>query len=322
MNYGKIKGIDKKVSRLIIGTMDFNNRERLDEYVEMLDYAYELGINAIDTAQGYGGGVAEDTIHKWLVKHDNRDEVVITSKGCHHNVWRNRVNRFDMGSDLLDTTSRMRIDYVDLLYLHRDDLAVPIPTIVEAVNEHYRSGRLKAAGAANWSYERIKEFNEYAEANGLIGFSLAESHYSIAEQLDEPFWRDSGTISGPKYAEAREYFAKNNLPISSYSPLSGGFITGRITRELFANDPESIARGTRRAYCHEINFKRLDRTAELAKQKGVSIAQIGLAYTMSSDMDVYPIIGAKNKEEILSCVEAVDIKLTKEECDWLDLTID
>jgi len=322
MNYGKIKGIDKKFSRYVLGTMEFNNADKSDAYFAKLDQAFELGINVIDTAVGYGGGVSEFTIGKWMESRGNREEVVITTKGCHHRPWRHRVNRYDMGSDILDSLAKLKTDYIDIFYLHRDDVSVPVSEVIDALNEHYQAGRIRAAAVANWSYERVKAANEYAEENGLIGLSLSEEHYSIAEQIADPFGWGSGTISGPKYAEAREYYADKNLPVASYSTLSGGFITGRITRELLATNPDSINEGTRNAYCHEINFKRLDRATELAKEKGVSIAQIGLAYAMSGDMDVYPIIGAMNKEEIISSIEALDIHLTKAECDWVDLTTD
>jgi len=322
MYYSNIKGFEKKCSRFILGTMEFNNPEKTADYFEMLDFAFENGINTIDTAAGYGRGVSETVIGQWMAERGNRDEILLTTKCCHHLPYRHRVNVYDMGSDLLNSLAKMKLDYIDVLYLHRDDVNTPVSDIIDAINVHYQAGRFKAAAAANWSYERIKAANEYAEANGLIGFSMAEEHYSIAEQIADPFGWGSGTISGPKYAEARAYYVEKNLPIASYSTLSGGFITGRITRELLEKDPDSINPGTRVAYCHEVNFKRLDRAAELAKQKGVTIAQIGLAYAMCGEMDVYPIIGARNKEEVISSLEALEIKLTKEECDWVDCTID
>ncbi|MCQ2557966.1 MAG: aldo/keto reductase [Oscillospiraceae bacterium] len=321
MLYGTIPGVDKKFSRFILGTMEFNNFDNEATYFAKLDQALELGINAIDTAQGYGRGVCEFVIGKWLKERGCREDVVITTKGCHPS-FRDRVTPYDIGHDLLDSLYKLNTDYIDVYYLHRDDVKVPVSVIIDALNEHYQKGEIKSIGVANWTYDRIKEANEYAEANGLIGITIAEEHYSIAEQLADPFRRGSGTISGPKWADARKYFVDKKIPIASYSTLSGGFITGRITRDLVATNPDAIVEGTRLAYCHEVNFQRLDRTAELAKEKGVSIAQIGLAYAMSSDMDVYPIIGALNKEEMLSSIAALDLKLTKAECDWIDLTSD
>lgn len=232
------------------------------------------------------------------------------------------MHAFDLSADLFDSLAKMKTDYIDVYYLHRDDIHTTVAELMDELNWHYKEGRIKAFGAANWSYERIAEANAYARANGLQPMVIAEEHYSIAEQINDPFRQGSGTVSGPKNAKARKWFVENNIPIASYSCLSGGFLSGRVTREQFEADPESVHRGMRHAYCYDINFRRLERVEQLAKEKGCSVAQIALAYTMSGELDVFPIIGARTPEEVQSCVEALDIHLTQAECDWLDLTSD
>jgi aryl-alcohol dehydrogenase-like predicted oxidoreductase len=322
MQYGKLRGIDKPVSRFIVGTMDFRDPAKFNDYFAKLDKAFEYGINTIDTAEGYGMGRSEMAIGQWMKDRGNREQIIITTKCCHPMPWRKRVTWFDMAAGITDSLCRLQTDYIDMILLHRDDPDVPVADIMGWLEKHYKAGQIRAIGVANWQYERIREANEYARANGMPEIVMAEEHYSIAEQIADPFGSGSGSVSGPKFKAAREYFAKENIPIASYSSLSGGFITGRITRELLEKDPDSIDPGVRKAYCHEVNFKRLDRAMELAKEKGVSVAQIGLAYTMSSEMDVYPIIGALNDAEIISSIEAMEMKLTKAEQDWVDCTSD
>lgn len=325
MQYGTIKGVDKKVSRFIIGTMDFRDEKGSKEDFARLDKAFEMGINTIDTAQGYGFpniGASELAIGKWMESRGNREQVVLTTKGCHPNMFRTKVHSYDLSADLFDSLAKMKTDYIDVYYLHRDDIHTTVKELMDTLNWHYREGRIRAFGVANWSYERIREANEYARANGLQPMVVAEEHYSLAEMIEDPFIKGSGTVSGPNYKEARKWFADNDIPIASYSSLSGGFLSGRITRKLFEENPDSINPGTRRAYCYDVNFRRLERAQQMAKEKGCTVAQICLAYTMSGEMDVYPIIGAVNEEEIRSSVEALDIKLTQAECDWLDLTSD
>ena len=325
MEYGTIKGINKKVSRYFVGTMSMTSYEPTPEELQRLDRAFEAGMNVLDCAQGYGYpnlGSTEVALGKWINSRGIRDQVVLTTKGCHPNPFRTRVHAYDIDSDLFDSLAKMKTDYIDMYYLHRDDVNTPVSELIDKLNEHIRAGRVLAIGVTNWSYERIKEANEYAKATGQVGFTLSESHYSIAEQLDEPFAPGSGTISGPKYEEARRWYKENDIPVASYSTLSGGFVTGRITRESYKADPESVSRSVRVAYCHDINFTRLERTAILAKEKGVTIAQIGLAYAMTGELDVYPIIGAANIEEIESSIAALDIKLTAAERSWIDLTSD
>ena len=321
MEYNKIKGLEKPISRFVLGTMTFREPDKFDEYFAMLDNALANGINTIDSARGYGRGNSERAIVQWMKERGNREQVVFTTKGCHHS-FRDRCHDFDISVDLIDSLCRTGLDYVDIFYMHRDDPKVPVKEIIDNLNWHIQEGRIKAIGVANWQIERVREANEYAEANGLVGISVIEEHYSIAEQLADPFNRGSGTLSGPKYAEQRKWVAENKMPVTSYSTLSGGFVTGRITRELLAENPDAIEEGVRRAYCHEVNFKRLDRTAELAAYKGISIPQVGLAYAMSGEMDVYPIIGAANAAEMKSSLETLNMRLTKAECDWIDCTSD
>ena len=320
MQYGKIRGIDKPVSRFLVGTADFRPPRDFDKYFAKLDKVFDYGINIIDTAEGYGS--SEMAIGQWMKARGNREKVIITTKCCHPSPWRKRVTDYDMASGIANSLAKLQTDYIDVILLHRDDPDVPVEEIMGWLEKHYRAGRIRAIGVANWQYERIKEANDYARANGMPEIVLAEEHYSIAEQIADPFGSGSGSVSGPKYKEARKYFADEQIPIASYSSLSGGFLSGRISRELLEKDPESIDQGVRNAYCHEVNFKRLDRAIELAKEKGITVAQVGLAYTMSSDMDVYPIIGALNDAEIISSIEAMDIKLTKAEQDWVDCTSD
>ena len=333
MQYGKIKGIDKKASRFIIGTMFINDPSGRPEHLERLDDAWEQGVNVLDSAHSYGFpniGSTEVALGKWLLSRKiNRDDIIITTKCGHPRYFdqepflmRSAVHAFDMESELHDTLTKLHTDYVDVLYLHRDDPETPVSEIIDTFNKFKKQGKVLAFGAANWQYDRIKEANDYAEATGQQGFSIVEEHYSLAEMIGDPFRAGSGSLSGPKYAEARRYLIEKGIPVASYSALSGGFCTGRITREAFRNDPESIPEGVRVGYCVDDNFTRVERAAVLAAEKGVSVAQICMAYTMFGDLDVYPIIGAANHAELESTLAAAGMTLTKAECDWMDLTSD
>ena len=325
MEYTKIKGIDTKCSRFIIGTMSIHDPNGPEEEFEKLDDAWEQGVNVIDSAHSYGYpniGSTEFALAKWIRDRGfKRDEYVITTK-CGHPTFRPMVHDYDMESELHDSLFKFNTDYVDVLYLHRDDPNTPVSEIMDALNKFKRQGKVKIFGAANWKYDRLKEANDYAAANGLEGFSIVEEHYSVAEMIGEPFVPGSGSVSGPRYAKMRQYLIDNNIPVASYSALSGGFCTGRFTREAYAADPESFPQGLRAGYCCDDNFTRVERAAELAKAKGVTTAQICMAYTMCGDINVLPIIGARTHEELMSTLACLDIKLTKAECDYIDLTSD
>lgn len=326
MIYRSIRGLDKKVSAYVLGTANIVDESANAEDIKRLDDAFSMGINTFDSAPTYGYpdhmGATNIVLGKWMKARGNREDVVITTKCCHPSAFRNRVHDFDIEADLYDNLAQLQTDYVDVLLLHRDDIKTPVSEIMDTLNKHRDAGRIRAFGVANWGYERIKEANEYALSKGLQPFTVSEQHYSIAEQLGEPFVEGSGSLSGPRFKEARQFHIDMDIPVISYSCLSGGLLTGRISYEQFKTDPESIPYSIRNGYCYDINFKRLERTAELAKVKGLSIAQIGLAYAMSSDMTVMPIVGALTYDELASSIDALDVKLSKAECDWVDLSSD
>ena len=109
------------------------------------------------------------------------------------------------------------------------------------------------------------------------------------------------------------------MPVFAYSSLARGFFSGRISRENFGETQAMLDKACQTAYCHEVNFQRLDRAFELAAEKGLSVPQLVLAYMFSSPLEVFPIVGAANGDEFAQNVQALDVPLTPDECAWLEL---
>lgn len=318
MKYGKVKGVEKPISRLVLGTMIINLNER-EKSFKLMDDVFELGCTTLDSAHVYG---SETAIGEWMQERNNREKVVVLTKGAHHSADRKRVTPSDITSDLQDSLARLKTDYIDIYMLHRDDPDYPIGPIVEILNEHHNSGKIKSFGGSNWRHERINEANEYAEKHGLIPFAASSPNFGLAEQVLDPWGPGCVSISGPQEAKAREWYLANQLPIFAYSSLGRGFFSGRITRENFDSIKDSIDGACRHAYCHEVNFKRLDRVQILAKEKGVTVPQIATAYIMSQPLNVFALVGAASKEEYKANSDALNIELTSEELAWLDLRSD
>ncbi len=155
MEYANVKGIDKRVSRLVQGTIMLTEKKP-ERGFELLDAAWEAGYTAFDTAALYGGGTCERVFGAWMEARGVREQAFVIGKSCHHNGDRRRVTSFDIAADLHDSLARQRTDYVDLHLLHRDDPEVEIGPIVDALNEHVDAGRMRAFGGSNWSPERIE----------------------------------------------------------------------------------------------------------------------------------------------------------------------
>lgn len=318
MKYGKVCGLDKPVSRLVLGTMILNRRE-LQNSFSLLDETFELGCTTLDSAHVYAGGDSERVIGQWMKERCNREKVVVISKGAHPNGDRNRVTPFDITSDLYDSLARLQTDYIDLYFLHRDDPEFPVGPIVEVLNEHLKVGRIRAFGGSNWRHERIQEANEYAKANGLVPFVASSPNFGLAEQVENPWGPGCVSVSGPKENDAREWYGKNQMPIFAYSSLGRGFFSGRITRENFEELKPSIDSACLKAYCHEQNFKRLDRVQYLAREKNMTVPQIAMAYLMNQPLNVFAIVGAANGAEFKANVDACSFDLSAGEIEWLDL---
>jgi len=206
--------------------------------------------------------------------------------------------------------------------LHRDDPDLPVGPIVECLNRLHTKGKIRAFGGSNWSHQRLQQANDYALAHGLLPFTASSPHYSLAEQVDDPWGPGCVGISGPGQVAARDWYQATGLPAFAYSSLARGFFSGRISRANWAAVQERVDGACKRAYCHEVNFQRLDRAEELAAEKGVSVPQIALAYVLGQPLNLFALIGAANADEVAANVAALDITLTAAEMAWLDLRAD
>ena len=322
MKYGTIPGVTKPVSRLVQGTANTAfDPGKPDQAFAFLDMAMEAGVNTFDTAHVYGEG-NEAMLGNWVRERGVKDQVVILAKGAHPSD-RNRVTPEDIDADLTESLRRQKTDYFDLYVLHRDDPAVPVGPIVEALNVHQKAGRIGAFGGSNWAHTRIKEANDYAVANNLTPFAVTSPNYSLAEMYAPP-WDDCLSISGPGGQAARDYYSASGIAVMPWSSMAGGFFSDlyhRDSLDTFAKD-NYFAEICIRCYCGEANFQRLDRVRELARSKNLSVAQIALAFTFSQPMDLFPLVSSLTKEQLAANAAALEVALTPGEVAYLDLKAD
>ncbi|MCZ8515923.1 aldo/keto reductase [Paenibacillus filicis] len=302
----EIKGLDKPVTCLIQGS-DYFKHNVYDKVRTVLDGFFAAGGNTIDTAYIYCGGESEETIGRWMKDRGNRQEVIILTKGAHHDKNGPKVNPEAIASDLATSLERLGTDYIDLYALHRDDPAVPVSIIIDALNEHIRAGKVRAIGASNWTTARLQEANEYAASKGLAGFTFNSPNLSLAK-AKEPFW--TGCVSADE--DYCAWHEEHQLPLLSWSSQARGFFTGRFTPEV--RDNADLVR----VFYSDANWERLYRAEELGKRKGVSTIQIALAYVLNQPFPTAALIGAQSPEELASCKEGSEIRLTPDEVRWLE----
>lgn len=308
-----VTGSSRPASRIVLGTMIIRRND--EGSAALLDAALAAGITTLDMAHGYAGGESERAIGDWMQARGNRDRMTLLTKGCHHNADRKRVTPYDITADLMDSLARLQVEHVDIWLLHRDDPELPVGPIVDCLNEHRAAGRIGAFGGSNWSHQRIQEANAYAAAHGLQGFTASSPNFSLAEQVADPWGPGCVGIGGPQQADARAWYAQHDVRLFCYSSLARGLFSGRLSRE----DHAAADGACRAAYCHEVNWRRLDRVRELADARGLSVAQVAMAWVLNHPLEVVACCGAATAEEIAGVVAASEVRLSQDEMAWLDL---
>lgn len=309
MKYAAFPPLNRDLSRLVLGSMVFH-MEALDLTYSLMDAWTEAGGNIVDTAHLYHSGNSERALGLWMQERGARKELVILTKGAHHNQDRKRVTPEDITCDLRDSLARLKTDYVDLYVLHRDNPQVPVDEIVDVLNEHLRAGRILAFGGSNWTPERLDEANAYAARKGLQGFVCSSPNLSLAVP-NETIWEGCVSATDPA---SREYYTRTQTPVFAWSSQARGFFSGAIT-------PESVGESEfmSRVYDSPENWERLRRARDLGERRGFSAIQVALAWTLHQPFPVFPLIGPASLEELQSCLQALALELTPEETAWLNL---
>ncbi len=318
MKYNRIDGVIKPVARLLQGTVMLTADNR-DGNFRLLDALFEGGFSSYDTAHGYGGGVCEKELGAWINARGLRDEVVILTKGSHpYKGEPKRVAPEYIRRDLEESLERLGTDHVELYLLHRDDRDYPVGEIVDVLDEYKTKGHIGLYGGSNWRADRVAAANAYAAANGKAPFTVSSPQFSVAEMIKEP-WAGCISVSGEQGESDRAWYDANDISLFTWSSLAGGFMTGKFTRDnidSFSNYWDTNPIG---AYAYESNFQRLDRVLELAADKGVSPAQLSVAYVLNNNPRYHAIIANWEIDQIAENAAAADIELSAAEIAWLEL---
>ena len=318
MKYNHIDGVAKPIARLLQGTVMLKADSR-DGNFRLLDALFEQGYTSYDTAHGYGGGVCETELGAWINSRGLRDDVVILTKGCHpYKGEPKRVTAEHIRRDLEESLERLGTDYVELYLLHRDDRDYPVGELVDVLDEYKSRGHIGVYGGSNWQADRVAAANAYAAANSRAPFTVSSPQFSVAEMIREP-WAGCISVGGVQGESDRAWYDANQIALFTWSSLAGGFMTGKFTRENIDSFSDYWDTNPIGAYAYESNFQRLDRVLELAADKGVSPAQLSVAYVLSNNKRYHAIIANWEIDQIPENAAAADIELSAAEIAWLEL---
>jgi len=305
MAYGRIPGIDKKISRLVMGC---DNQMNLAHASAMFDAFFEIGGTTFDTAYIYGGGYCEKLLGQWVNNRGVREDVVVITKGAHTP----HCDPESITRQLEESLERQGTDYADLYMMHRDNLEVPVGEFVDVLDEHYRAGRIRAFGGSNWTPARFDEANAYAAAHGKQGFTILSNHFGLAQALDVP-WAGCEHATDP---ESKAWLTERGVALLPWSSQARGFFTGRARPED-RSDAELV-----RCYYSDDNFERLARAEQLGAERGVPATAIALAFVLAQPFPTFPLFGPRSIAEMRSSTLGLSVELSEQEIAWLDLRSD
>lgn len=314
MEYINLGKTGLKVSRICLGMMTYgdpNWREWTmseDDTRPIVKSAVEAGINFFDTADMYSLGVSEEVTGRLLAQFSRREDVIIATK-VYWPVGDGPNDRGLSRKHIVDaihaSLRRLQTDYVDLYYIHRWDYETPIEETLETLNDLVRQGKVRYLGASSMFAWQFAKSLYLADNHGWSRFVAMQNHYNLLYREEE--------------REMNPLCVDQGIGIVPWSPLARGFLTGSRKRDAAASTIRAKTDDyAQKLYYQEADFAIVDRVIELAGQKGVTPAQMSLAWLLHQPGVTAPVIGASKLPHLEEAAAAVDITLTTDECEFLE----
>jgi aryl-alcohol dehydrogenase-like predicted oxidoreductase len=307
MDYISLGRTGVKVSRIVLGTMNFGDRTSEDDAFAILDRAVELGINFIDTANAYGGtggrGATEEILGRWFAARPGvRDDIVLATK-VHSPMRDDDVNgrgasAWQIRREAVGSLGRLQTDRIDLYQFHHIDRHIPWDEMWQAMEVLVARGEVIYTGSSNFAAWNIAQANETANRRGSLGLVSEQSLYNLL----------SREVELEVIPAAQAY----GLGIIPWSPLAGSLLAGAPRGADARSGVEGVAR--RRAELSE----QLGPFESFAAERGWTPASVGLAWLLHQPGVTGPIIGPRTMEQLESAVAALDISLSADDLTELD----
>ena len=290
-----LPGLDRPLSRLVLGTMTFGDTVDLDTARTMVDTALEAGITSIDTANGYAGGRSEEMLGEILA--DRRDAATIATKAGIYAGDAGEaplLSPAGLRSSLEASLRRLRTDHVDVYYLHQPDRSVPIEETVTALGELIKEGKVRSIGVSNFSAWQIGDVFAACDALGTPRPILAQQLYNLVARRIE--------------AEYAEFATTKGLATIVYNPLGGGLLTGRHT---FAESPTEGRFGSsalssmyKDRYWNAETFAVIEALGAIASEAGITLPELSLRWLLSKPVVSSVLLGGSKPHQLEANITA------------------
>ncbi len=317
MKYNFLGNTGVLVSELCLVAMTFDGgkgfwqaigRQTQEEVNNLVKTSIDKEINFIDTANVYSEGQSEILLGNALKELGiNRQHVVIASKlrgRMGDGVNQVGLSRLHIADSVNDSLQHLNMPHIDLLYIHGVDAYTPLEETMRGLEDVVRAGKVRYLGVSNHPAWMVVKANAIAEKMGWTKFSALQNYYAIAGRDIE--------------REIVPMALSEGLALMPWSPLAGGFLSGKFTR-----NSEKSGDNRRDVFDFppinkELAYDIIDVMAEIAKNHNVSVAQVALAWMLKKPAVTSIIIGAKKYDQLLDNIAATELKLTDEEMQKLD----
>ena len=314
MDYTNLGSTGLKVSRICLGTMTYGSKKWREWVLEeeesrpFIQRTLELGINFFDTADMYSVGVSEEILGRALRDFGpGRDKVVIATKVFNpmgDDPNQKGLSRKHIHHAIEDSLRRLGTDYVDLYQIHRFDYKTPIEETLEALDDVVRQGKALYIGGSSMYAWQFAKMLYVADRMGLSRFVTMQNHYNLIYREEE--------------REMIPLCLEEKVGLLPWSPLARGFVMGNRR----AGDHGDTLRAKTDEYAHRLyyqpsDFEVVDRITAIAKKRGISNAQVALAWILAQPGVSAPIIGASKMAHLEDAIAALQVKLNREELDQL-----
>ncbi len=308
MNYRRLGRTGLKVSVLCLGTMQWGWTANEEASFTVMDAFMEAGGNFLDTADVYSrwvegnpGGVSEEIIGRWLKARGNRQAVVVATK-ARGRMWDGPngegLSRGHLIRACEDSLRRLGTDYIDLYQTHSDDRETPLDETLRALDDLVRAGKVRYVGCSNYQAWRLCGALWTSEKHRLVRFDSIQPHYNLAHRAE--FERELLPLCNDQ-----------GLGIIPYSPLAGGFLTGKYRRDSVPDSQR--AEGIKQRYFNDRGFAIVDALDKVAQAHGSTPTAVALAWLLAQPGMTAPIIGANSPEQLDASLAATELQLTAED---------
>ncbi len=305
MEYRTLGRSGLQVSVISLGTNQFGSPVDAAGVQTIMDAALESGINFVDTADGYGGGLSEEYIGR-AIKEKRYDWIAMSKFGNYPmgdgGPNKRGNSRGYMRKALTGTLERMGTDYLDVYLFHRADPVTPIEEQMSAMNDLVTEGLVRYVGCSNWPAWQIAAANETASRHGWAPFVASQPAYSLMNRAVEGEHMDACTAYG--------------LGLTTFSSLAGGFLTGKHRRGQAPVADTRVARNPRagETLLTDANFDKLEAWEAIAKDAGVTMTELSLAWILAHPVVSSVICGATGAAQVQENAKVADAiaKITPE----------